>query len=303
MIISLRSATTTAGAPALAFTIPISSVASTLAVSFTVAAAPDSVPLQVPVQPAEEDLAPAEPDTAPEPSALEATSPAERSGPPALPDAPGTIAPPAPPAEAPAPVMEAQPPAATGPSLLPADDLFESDDEVAEPAEDRRLLRPTDKRRFFSLSAGGATGSGGYLSYYGGGASLGFATEMVVGAYGKRRSNLGGAFVMQYRKGTTTEISLAGRFRARKRLTKEFALYTVFDTSLGVSVPLALNGYFYPGLPSAQLGIGWGLEAILAERVTLGLRPFAPSIIAPDFYSFPPVSLRWEFGVSMGIVW
>ncbi len=126
---------------------------------------------------------------------------------------------------------------------------------------------------------------------------------MVVGAYGKRRSNLGGAFVMQYRKGSVTEISLAGRFRARKRLTKEFALYTVSDTTLGVSVPLAFGGYFYPMLPSAQLGIGWGLETILAERVTLGLRPFAPSIIAPNFFAFPPVSLRWEFGVSMGIVW
>lgn len=284
----------------MAFTIPISSVASTLAVSFTVAAAPESTPLQVPQRPAEEDLASSDADGAPEPDAFEATSSPESSGPPALPDAPGTIAPPPPPAEAPAPVMEAQPPAATGPSILPADDVFETDDEVPGPAVDRRLLRPTDKRRFFSLSAGGATNSG-YLSYYG--SSLGFGTEMVLGAYGKRRPNLGGAFVMQYRKGTTTEVSLAGRFRARKRLTKEFALYTVFDTSLGVSFPLAIAGYFYPGIPSAQLGIGWGLEAILAERVSLGLRPFAPSIIAPNFYSFPPVSLRWEFGVSMGIVW
>lgn len=285
----------------MAFTIPISSVASTLAVSFTVAAAPESVPLQVPQRPAEEDTGAPESDGTPEPSALEATVPPESSGPPALPDpSASTVAPPPPPAEAPAPVMEAASPAATGPSILPADDLFETDDEVPEPAADRRLLRPTDKRRFFSLSAGSATSSG-YLSYYG--SSLGFATEMVVGAYGKRRSNLGGAFVMQYRKGSTTEVSLAGRFRARKRLSKEFALYTVFDTSLGVSMPLGIAGYFYPGIPSAQLGIGWGLEAILAERVTLGLRPFAPSIIAPNFYSFPPVSLRWEFGVSMGIVW
>ncbi len=200
--------------------------------------------------------------------------------------------------------MEAPPPATEGPALLPADDFFqESEDEEPEPAEDRRLLRPTDKRRFFSLSGGAATGSSGYLSYYGGGSGLGFASELMVGAYGKRRSNLGGAFVMQYRKGSVTELSLAGRFRARKRLSKEFALYTVFDTTMGVSVPLAFGGYFYPMLPSAQLGIGWGLEAILAERVTLGLRPFAPSIIAPNFYSFPPVSLRWEFGVSMGIVW
>ncbi len=288
----------------MAFTIPISSIASTLAVSFTVAAAPESVPVQVPQKPAGEDGAPTEPEAAPEPEPFEAAT-SQGSGPPTLPDARGSIAPPAPPAEAPAPAMEAPAgPAPTGPSPLPADDLFEeTDDEVPAPDVDRRLLRPTDKRRFFSLSAGVATGSGGYLSYYGGGSGLGFATEMVVGAYGKRRSNLGGAFVMQYRKGTFTEISLAGRFRARKRLTKEFALYTVFDTTMGVSVPLALAGYFYPMIPSAQLGIGWGLETILAERVTVGLRPFAPSIIAPNFFTFPPVSLRWEFGVSMGIVW
>ncbi|MBV1861958.1 MAG: hypothetical protein KUG77_26285, partial [Nannocystaceae bacterium] len=243
-------------------------------------------------------------ERSPQRDALEETPDAQSSGPPALPDAPGAIAPPPLPAEAPAPVMDVAPTSPDGPALLPADDLFaETEDELPAPAEHPQLLRPTDKRRFFSLSGGAATGSSGYLSYYGGGSGLGFASEMMIGAYGKRRSNLGGAFVMQYRKGTVTELSLAGRFRARKRLTKEFALYTVFDTTVGVSIPLALAGYFYPMIPSAQLGIGWGLEAILAERVTLGLRPFAPSIIAPNFYNVPPVSLRWEFGVSMGIVW
>lgn len=78
---------------------------------------------------------------------------------------------------------------------------------------------------------------------------------------------------------------------------------SVTDATLGVSMPVAVAGSLYPGIPSAQLGIGWGLETILAERVTLGLRPFAPSLIAPNFYAFPPVGLRWEFGVSMGIVW
>lgn len=281
----------------MAFTIPISSVASTLAVSFTVGTAPESVPLQVPQQPAEEELAPAETDPS-----LEETPQPESSGPPALPDAPGAVAsPPSLPAEAEAPVMEPLPPVATGPSLVSANDVFkETDDEIPGPAEDRRVFRPTDKRKFFSLSAGGSTGST-IASYYGGNSA--FATEMVVGAYGKRRSNLGGAFVMQYRKGLVTELSLAGRIRARKRLTKEFALYTVFDATLGVSMPVAVAGSLYPGIPSAQLGIGWGLETILAERVTLGLRPFAPSLIAPNFYAFPPVGLRWEFGVSMGIVW
>ncbi|MBV1862221.1 MAG: hypothetical protein KUG77_27630, partial [Nannocystaceae bacterium] len=61
----------------MAFTIPISSVASTLAVSFTVGAAPESVPVQVPQQPAETDDGPAEPGRSPQRDALEETPDAQ----------------------------------------------------------------------------------------------------------------------------------------------------------------------------------------------------------------------------------
>ncbi len=278
----------------MAFTIPLSSVASTLAVSFTVGAAPSDVPVQIPARPEREDQT--RTDEAPDPDPLP-----ETSGPPTLPE-PGTVAPPvSPPPEPPAPVVDPLPPPSTPPlassdPLTPAgaadQDATQRHDETA-----LRLMRPTDKRAFFSLSAGGATNS---ISYYGG--SIGFATEMMIGKYGKKRPNLGGAFVLQYRKGTMTEVSLAGRFRARKRLTKAFALYTVFDTTLGASIPVAFAGYVSPYIPSAQLGVGWGFETILAERLKLGVIPFAPNLVAPNFFGFP-VALRWDFGVSMGIVW
>lgn len=275
--------------PALAFTIPL---AAPLALSFTVAPA-DDVPVQAPQRPA--DTTPAS-EAAPEPAA------SEPSGPPVLPDPPGqpaSTAPEAPPPEAPAPAMQPLPPPDFEQAPIFSDDDDGDDDAEGAPAP--RLLTPTDKRSFFSLSAGGAT-QNGVLSYYGGGSSIGFGFEMLIGRYGKRRPNLGGGFVLQYRKGTISEVSLAGRFRARKQLTKAFSLYTVFDTTLGISIPVAIAGYVYPSIPSAQLGVGWGLEAILAERVTVGVRPFAPSLVAPNYFGFP-VSLRWDFGVSMGIVW
>ena len=269
----------------MAFTIPLSSVAGTLAVSFTVAA-PDEVPIQSPSSSPTED-APALPE--PEPPALPDPEP------PALPEAPEQ-AQPAPSLDPPAP--PSRPATAIEPAPLPSIEA----DERPEPAPAKpRLMRPTDKRGFFSLSVGGATATSPYALYYGG-SSVGFATEMMVGRRGKRHPNLGGAFVMQYRKSGITEVSLAGRFLARKQLTKAFALYTTFDSTLGISIPVAFAGYVSPMIPSAQLGIGWGLEAILAERVSLGFRPFAPSIVAPNYFGFP-VALRWEFGVSMGIVW
>ncbi len=285
----------------MAFTIPLSSVASSLAVSFTVGAPPSDTPVQVPSRPQAEIQPQPAPDSPTQPPDLP-----ETSGPPALPD-PGTVAPPvSPPPEQPAPIVDPlPPPSADAPPLTSSTDLEPVDPlsgtDGLEEAPAPQLLRPTDKRAFFSLSAGGSTGSGGYFSYYGGGA-VGFSTEMMIGKYGRRHPNLGGAFVLQYRKGIVTEVSLAGRFRARKRLTKAFALYTVFDTTLGVSVPVAVGGYVYPSIPAAQLGVGWGLEAILAERLKVGVIPFAPNIVAPNFFGFP-VALRWDFGVSMGIVW
>lgn len=263
----------------MAFTIPISSIAGPLAVSFTVAA-PESVPVQVPQKP---------------PEAID-------EGPPVLPDAP---APASPPPEELAPTItqpaEPWPSPSEAPPALPSGDLASTEDEAPAPAPRPQVLAPTDKRGFFSLSIGGATESG-YVSYYGGG-GVGFNLEMIVGRHGRKRPNLGGAFVLQYRKGFLSEISLAGRFRARKQLTKAFSLYTVFDATLGISIPIAVGGYLYPYIPAAQIGVGWGLEAILAERVTLGLRPFAPNIVGPSFFSGYPVALRWDFGVSLGLVW
>lgn len=291
----------------MVWTIPVGEVAGMMLVSFSASGQPasDAVPVQTPSGSKSATVtAPPEPTPAP----------AGDPTPPVLPDAPLQAAPepePEPAVTAPPPgAADPFPPAVEAPSTqetyaptLPPLGEEEVDDEIPGPAaeEPERLLRPSDKRRFFSMSIGGAT-AGGYGAYYG--SKVDFQVEGLIGAFAKRRPNFGGGFVMQYRKGLISEIGLAGRFIWDKSLSKRYPVYTSVDTTIGINVPVSVGGYFYGGIPSAQLGVGWGIKAILAERVSLGFRPVAPSLVAPDFYSGGiPVRIRWDFGVSLGIVW
>ena len=170
------------------------------------------------------------------------------------------------------------------------------------PAKER-LLRPTDKRRFFSLTAGGATASSMYSSYYSGlGGGMDFQAEMAVGSHSIKRPNLGGAFVLQYRKGFLTELTFAGRVQWDRPLSKAFAIYSATDLTLGLNLPIGYGGYLQPMIPNAIISVGWGLKAILGERFLLVFKPVGPGLVAPA-YSTLRVSFRWELGGGIGIVW
>ena len=241
---------------------------------------------------------------------------------PTLPDAPPPVSDPSedpsppslppvepPPASDPFVVAPAEPPAPPRSEALPPASAQATDDELAPIADGKeaplrnsdRLLRPTDHRRFFSLSAGGATSSSPIASYYGG-SGMDFQAELAVGSHSKRRPTLGGAFIFQYRKGFATEVTLGGRVQWDKPLSKAFALYSATDISLGLNIPLGYGGYFYPSVPNAIVSLGWGLKAVLANRLLLFFKPVGPGLVAPA-YSQIFIKFRWEVGGGIGIVW
>jgi hypothetical protein len=278
----------------MVWSIPLTELAGALAVSFTAAAPPVQRPTSAP---------PELPD-APPASAPEDPMPPEVGPPPQLP-----------------PVDDPEPPATTSPVVndpftetraprRPPPVPEATDDEVAPrfagasavPPK-QRMLRPTDKRRFFSLTAGGATASSYYSSYYSGlGGGMDFQAEMAVGSHGLNRPHLGGAFVLQYRKGFLTEITLGGRVQWDKPLSKAFAIYSTTDLTLGLNIPIGYGGYLSPMLPNAIATLGWGLKAVLGERILLIFKPVGPGLMAPA-YSQIRVSFRWELGGGIGIVW
>jgi hypothetical protein len=191
-------------------------------------------------------------------------------------------------------------PAATPPVAQATDD--EAAPILAEKTTAReRPLRPTDRRRFFHMTVGGATANAAY-AYYGGG-TMDFQVEAIIGSHTKRFPNFGGGFMVQYRKGFTTELSLAGRLQWDKPLSKSFAIYSSMDFSFGVNVPIAQGGYLYPGIPSALFGIGWGVKMILFERLLLSFRPVGPNLVAPSFYNQLFVRFRWDVSGGIGVVW
>lgn len=292
----------------MAWTIPVGEVAGLLAVTFTGGPAETAPPVQRPSTTAPAD--PADPtgrSVDPAAGAADPTAPVDPGGPtpPTLPPADGSdSAIPDPPSAAPtldAPAMApmAAPPMDPSAAGVAAPAL---DDEVpgsAPPAASERLLRPTDKRRFFQMSAGGATNSG-YYSYLGG--PMSFQFEGVIGSHSQRRPQIGGGFVVQYRQGIGSEVSLAGRFQWDKALSKSFSIYSSFDATLGVAVAIPVGVINLPTRAAGQVGIGWGVKAILADRFMLFVRPIAPNLVAPS-YSALYVQLRWDVGGGLGFVW
>jgi hypothetical protein len=274
----------------MVWTIPLTEVAGVLAVSFTqglpVMLAPADTPVQRPSR-SPEIPAPAEP-TEPQP-----TEPQPPELPPAESTAPSEPVPPAA-VPAPAPVF----PVATDDESAPI---------LTQKEEKRgRVLRPTDRLRFFHMTAGGATPTGMsayYGSYYGGGSSaMNFQIDAMIGAHARRHPEFGGAFVVQYRKAIGSEFSFAGRLLWDRPLSKSFAIYSSTDFTFGLNV--AVGPDFTPGTPSALVGVGWGIKLVLLERLALSFRPIAPNLVAPDFYS-PPVYVRfrWDVTAGIGVVW
>jgi hypothetical protein len=283
----------------MVWTIPLSEVAGVLAVSFTpgvpVMLAPDT-PVQRPGQSAPRTT---EPKTEPTTSA----PPTEEPAPPELP--PDEVVDPsdptAGPAPAPAPTPFDPPPAPQATDDETAPSTSDDEKETAKKRGPDRVLMPTDRRRFFHMSAGGASSNGVY-QYYGAG-PMDFQIEGMIGSHTKMFPNFGGAFVMQYRKGFTTELSFAGRLVWDKPLSKAFAIYSSTDFTFGLNVPIGRAGYFYPGIPSALFGIGWGVKMILLERLLLSIRPIAPNLVGPAYGNQLYIRFRWDVSGGIGVVW
>jgi hypothetical protein len=276
--------------------IPLTDLAGALAVSFV-----SGPPVQRPTSP------PVLPDAPPPVTSTEDPMPPSEPSPPVLPPAEPPIADPPPPTTT--TTATADPFVETRPPRRPLPATEATDDERAPivggtagvPAKER-LLRPTDKRRFFSLTAGGATPSSFYTGYYSAPSGMDFQAEMAVGAHGINRPNFGGAFVLQYRKGFLTELTFAGRVQWDRPLSKAFAIYSATDLTLGLNLPIGYGGYLQPMIPNALITLGWGLKAILAERFLLIFKPVGPGLLAPA-YSQIRISFRWELGGGIGIVW
>ncbi len=279
----------------MAWTIPLSEVAGVLAVSFTpgvpVMLAPDA-PVQRPGQQGPRTTDP--PKTEPAPTTSD--TPVDEPAPPELPPEDAVV--PAEPAPAPSPTPFEAPPA---PQATDDETAPRADDEEKEPSKKERVLMPTDRRRFFHMTAGGASANGVYQYY--GGSPMDFQIEAMIGSHTKMFPNFGGAFLVQFRKGFTTEMSFAGRLVWDKPLSKAFAIYSSTDFTFGLNVPIGRAGYLYPGLPSALFGIGWGVKMILLERLLLSFRPIAPNLVGPAYGNQLYVRFRWDVSGGIGVVW
>lgn len=150
------------------------------------------------------------------------------------------------------------------------------------------------------MSVGGSTPTG-YTAAFGG---MDFSWQMAIGSHSPRNPTFGGAFVLQQRKGYFNEISFVGRLLWDKPLSDSFALMSSTNFDFGVNVPIGQGSYLgLVATPSAVLGVGWGLKAILFERMLLGLRPISVNLIAPAPYSSVFVSFRWDVMATIGMVW
>jgi hypothetical protein len=276
-------------------------VAGALAVTFTgagdTAPASESPPVQRPAgAPVPPELPPDRPSGAvPEPEAPPADDPT------AAPADDTAVADPAgEPAEPPPPEPTPPPPRDDAP-LEAADDEAAPIAKPKEPSKAERVLRPTDRRGFFSMGAGGATGTSPYAAYFGGG--MDFEWELAVGSHTRRWPDFGGAFVIQQRKGFINELTFAGRLQWDRAFSDAFAIYSSFNFDFGVNVPIGYAGYFgMPFPPSALVGLGWGVKAILGERFLLGLRPVSPNVVVPAFGNQILVTLRWDVIGQVGVV-
>lgn len=273
--------------------IPLSEVAGVLAVSFTpgvpVMLAPDA-PVQRPGQHAPKD----------EPAPTTSDVPSE----PAPPELPPAETPPSD-----APVEPAPEPTPTPFEAPPAPQATDDEDaprktdteEEDRPSKKERVLMPTDRRRFFHMTAGGASANTAYAYYSA--SPMDFQIEAMIGSHTKMFPNFGGAFLVQFRKGFTTELSFAGRLVWDKPLSKSFAIYSSTDFTFGLNLPIQQLGYFYVRPPSALFGIGWGIKMILLERLLLSLRPIAPNLVGPAYGNQLYVRFRWDVSAGIGLVW
>jgi len=263
--------------------LPLSHMAGSLALSFTgVAQAPPS----------------ANPATPPA-----ASAPAVVPAPPVLPPESTPAAEPVAPAPAPAPSTTAAPPMVPSPNEQLRRELDE-----ATPAKPARpsLLRPTEKRFFFTMFVGGSKAFlGGYGSPYGGG--MDFKIEGALGGHGLKNRSLAGAAVVQVTSGFPfSSFTLAPRLQWDKLLLPDYAIYMTTTLTAGYRVSTyggygILLGLTEGALHGGVVAVGWGASTIVAERLLLSFRPVNVELSGPG--AGFPVQINYDVIGGLGVIW
>lgn len=170
------------------------------------------------------------------------------------------------------------------------------------------VLPPSDKRFFFELFAGGTKAlRGNYPSYYGG-SSMDFKLEGAVGGHFKGRPELGGSAFFQASFGTINTLTIGPRFQWDKPLLDSHAIFS--HTNLMLAYRAAALDYYSYGFfgdfvagtyHAGMFGVGWGLRAIVADRMLLTFRPVNVSIAGPA--PLGVIQIDWDVFGGIGVVW
>lgn len=159
-------------------------------------------------------------------------------------------------------------------------------------------LMPTP-RSFFMMSAGGSVdfvpgGGVGYASYYNFGMT--FLPELAVGRYLKNKPNFGIGFA-----GSMTKpfygvgFRLGARFQWDKRLSSKFPVYA--SSKLTAGLEISVPSYYSP--VGGFVEFGWGLDALVSERIILSFRPVNLSLS----YAGSLPGVRWSVLGGVGYRW
>ena len=159
-------------------------------------------------------------------------------------------------------------------------------------------LMPTP-RNFFMMSAGGSVdfvpgGGVGYASYYNFGMT--FLPELAVGRYLKNKPNFGIGFAGSMTKPISgVGFRFGARFQWDKRLSSKFPVYA--SSKLTAGLEISVPAYYSP--VGGFVEFGWGLDALVSERIILSFRPVNLSL---SYAGFLP-GVRWSVLGGVGYRW
>lgn len=277
--------------------LPLTTVAGTLALSFTTGRAAPTAPVQEPVSvPSPPSLPPLPGETQPTPPEPEPTTDSVTAEPttpePDVPEPEPTVAPP------PIQPREIERERPDGPSW--------ADDDP----QDERLLRSNRRPLMFTLFAGSARVLRGGYSLLND-----FKIEGALGGFGPR-FRTGGFVVVQMTKGLPfTTFTLAPRLSFNRQIVPNHAFYFTTNITVGyrastyrdTSTVVSYDGSYSTGnerttYHSAVMGVSWGASAIIAERLLLSFRPVDLEMVAPAA-SEDAIQLNWSVMAGLGVVW
>lgn len=290
--------------------LPLSTVAGTLALSFTAGrAAPTtaSAPVQEPTS------VPTPPVLPPMPGETVTTEPATAE--PATPEPGATVTtePATPEPATPEPAAEVEPLMPIPPPAIDDIELPDGDDTTADA---NRLLRPNHRKFMFNLFVGGSRtlrGGEGYSFLND------FNVEGAIGGFGPK-FRAGGFAVVQMSKGLPfTTFTLAPRLSLNRQIVPDHAFYFTTNLTVGYraftyrdSSNNVYDGYgnSYGGgrderttYHSAMMGVSWGASAIIAERLVLSFRPVDVEMVIHTDDQDDRIQLNWCVMGGVGVVW